>query len=90
MRRTESKFTTMDFRRDNFSLFMDVLGRIPWLQALQERVVQESWLISKYQFLQAQKCCILMSKKLVKGGKRPVWMNKELLLLKPKQEIHKR
>lgn len=48
-------------------------------------------MIIKDNFLQAQKRCIPMSKKSGKGGKRPVWMNKDLLsLFKRKQETHRR
>lgn len=42
-----------------------------------EEKIRESW--------------IKMCKKLGKGGKKPTWVNKELLsLLKYKQEMHKR
>lgn len=39
--------TTLDFRRANFSLFREFLGRILWEQAVEGRGVQESWLIFK-------------------------------------------
>lgn len=74
--RTASKITTLDFLRDNFSLFRDLLGRIPWETALQGRGVQELGLIFKDCFLQAQEQCIpRISKKLGTGGKRPGWMD---------------
>lgn len=80
--RTASKITILDFLRDNFSLFRDLLGRIPWENALQGRGVQKLGLIFKDCFLQAQEQCILtMRKKLGTGGKRPGWINKELLSL---------
>lgn len=78
--RTASKITTLDLLRNNFSLFRDLLGRIPWEKAPQGRGVQELGLIFKDRFLQAQEQWILwMSKNLGTGGKRPAWMNKELL-----------
>lgn len=40
--RVASKTTTMDFRRAGARRIKDVLGRIPWKQALQGRGVQES------------------------------------------------
>jgi len=46
--------TTLDFRRADFGLFGDLLGRVPWDKALEGRGVQESWLIFKNQLLQAQ------------------------------------
>lgn len=52
--------------------------------------IQESWMIIKDHFLQAQKRCIPMSKKSGKGGKRPMWMNKDLSLFEHKQETHRR
>lgn len=73
-----SQIATLAFSRANFSIFGDVPGRIPW-GALQEKRVQERWSIFKHHFLQAQEWCILMSKKLGKGSKRPAWMNKEHL-----------
>ncbi|XP_063280190.1 uncharacterized protein LOC134564864 isoform X3 [Prinia subflava] len=81
------KITTLDFLRATLSLFRDLLGRIPWEQALQGRGVQENWLIFKNHFLQAQEQYIPMSKELGKGGKRLSWRNKEL---KHKQEVHRR
>jgi len=77
--RARSRITILDFRRTNFVLFKELLGRIPWVRALEGRGVQESWLLSKYHFLHAQDWCICLSKKSSKGGRRPAWMTKELL-----------
>ncbi|GAB0205499.1 hypothetical protein GRJ2_003015500 [Grus japonensis] len=35
-RRVHSKLTTMDFRRADFGLSRDLLGRMPWDKALEE------------------------------------------------------
>ncbi|KGL77602.1 Rapamycin-insensitive companion of mTOR, partial [Tinamus guttatus] len=40
--RAVSSLATMDFRRANFSLFRDLLGRIQWARALEGRGAQES------------------------------------------------
>ncbi|GAB0204060.1 protein Hook 3-like [Grus japonensis] len=40
-RRVKSKLTTLDFRRADFGLFRDLLGRVPWDKALEGREVQE-------------------------------------------------
>ena len=52
VRRTHSKLTTLDFRRADFGLFRDLLGRVVWDKALEERGAQESWLILKDHLLQ--------------------------------------
>ncbi|GAB0205201.1 hypothetical protein GRJ2_002985700 [Grus japonensis] len=41
--RAISRINTLDFRRANFGLFKDLLGRILWVRALEHGVVQESW-----------------------------------------------
>ncbi|GAB0179239.1 hypothetical protein GRJ2_000389200 [Grus japonensis] len=46
-RRAHSKLTTLDFRRADFGLFRDLLGRVPWDKALEGREAQDSWLIFK-------------------------------------------
>ncbi|GAB0190684.1 hypothetical protein GRJ2_001533700 [Grus japonensis] len=53
-RRAHSKLTTLDFRRADFGLFKDLLGRVPWDKALEGRGAQESWLLFKGHLLQAQ------------------------------------
>ncbi|GAB0177917.1 hypothetical protein GRJ2_000257000 [Grus japonensis] len=58
-RRTHSKLTTLDFRRADFSLFRDLLGRVRWDKALEGRGAQESCLVVKDHLLQAQEQCIL-------------------------------
>ncbi|GAB0179159.1 hypothetical protein GRJ2_000381200 [Grus japonensis] len=45
VRRVRSKLTTLDFRRADFGLFRDLLGRVPWDKALEGRGAQDSWLI---------------------------------------------
>ncbi|GAB0209274.1 mitochondrial enolase superfamily member 1 [Grus japonensis] len=78
-RRARSKLPTLDFRRADFGLFRDLLGRIPWDKALEGRGAQDSWLVFKGHLLQAQERCIPAKKKSGKTTKRPPWMNKELL-----------
>ena len=79
----------MDFRRDNFGLFKELLGGIPWARALEGRGVQRSWLIFKHHFLHAQDLCIPISKKSSEGGRRPAWMSKELLAkVKGKRKVY--
>ncbi|GAB0209615.1 hypothetical protein GRJ2_003427200 [Grus japonensis] len=88
--RAISRITTLDFRRANFGLFKDLLGRIPWVRALEGKGAQESWSIFKHHFLRAQDQCIPKSRKSSKGGRRPAWMSKELLeKLKGKKEAYR-
>jgi len=77
--RALSRIKTLDFRRANFGLFKELLGGIPWARALKGRGIQECWLLSKRHFLHAQERCIPLRKKPRKGGRRPAWLNKELL-----------
>jgi len=77
--RAISRIKTLDFSRANFALFKELLGGIPWARALEGRGVQECWLLFKCHFLHAQERCIPLRKKSRKGGRRPAWMNKELL-----------
>jgi len=78
--RAISRIKTLDFRRDNCDLFKELLGGIPWVRALESRGVQDSWLLFKHHFLHTQDQCIAPSKKSGKGGRRPAWMSKELLV----------
>ncbi|GAB0183916.1 mitochondrial enolase superfamily member 1 [Grus japonensis] len=89
-RRAHSKLNTLDFRRADFGLFRDLLGRIPWDKALEGRGAQDSWLIFKGHLLQAQERCIPTKRKSSKNTKRPPWMNKELLgKVKQKKEAYR-
>lgn len=62
-KQAKSSITTLEFKT-GFSLLRDLLGRIPWEEALERKS---------------------------KGGKRPIWMNKELLIkIKFKKEVYER
>ncbi|GAB0204934.1 mitochondrial enolase superfamily member 1 [Grus japonensis] len=90
VRRMHSNLTTLDFRRADFGLFRDLLGRIPWDKALEGRGAQDSWLIFKGHLLQAQERCIPTKRKSSKSTKRPPWMNRELLgKVKQKKEAYR-
>jgi len=53
-RRVHSKLASLNFRRADFGLLRDLLGRILWDKALEGRGAQESWSIFKDHLLQAQ------------------------------------
>ncbi|KFO13303.1 hypothetical protein N312_00590, partial [Balearica regulorum gibbericeps] len=81
---------TLDFRRADFGLFRDFLGRIPSDKALEGRGAQDSWLIFKGHLLQAQQQCIPAKRKSGTNTRRPAWMDKELLdKLKHKKEAYR-
>ncbi|GAB0205044.1 mitochondrial enolase superfamily member 1 [Grus japonensis] len=46
-RTAHSKLTSLDFRRADFGLFRDLLGRVPWDKVLEGREAQDSWLVFK-------------------------------------------
>jgi len=88
--RAISRVKTLELRRANFGLFKEVLGGILWVRALEGRGVQESWSLFKHHFLHAQDHCIPLSKKSSKGGRRPAWMSKELLVeLRQKRKVYR-
>lgn len=66
-RKAKSRTTILDFRRADFNLFRDLLGRFPWFMALDRRGIQESWLLKS----------IPKSRKSSVGGRRSVWMCKQ-------------
>ncbi|KFP38997.1 hypothetical protein N324_03101, partial [Chlamydotis macqueenii] len=81
---------TLNFRRADFGLFGDLLGKVLWDKALDRREAQESWLIFKDHLLQAQERCIPTKRKSGKNARRPAWMNKELSdQLKNKKEAYR-
>lgn len=53
-RRNHRKLSILDFRRADFFLFSDLLGRIPWDEATEGRRIQEIWLIFMGHLLQTQ------------------------------------
>ncbi|GAB0189054.1 hypothetical protein GRJ2_001370700 [Grus japonensis] len=90
VRRVHSKLTTLDFRRADFGLFRDLLGRLLWDKAQEGRGAQEIWLVFKDHLLQAQECCIPTKRKSGKNAQRPAWMNRELLgKVKHKKEAYR-
>ncbi|KAM9608247.1 uncharacterized protein ACIBXB_000772 [Morphnus guianensis] len=78
-RRAHSKLATLAFRRADFGLFRDLLGRVRCDKALEGRGAQESWLIFKGHLLQAQDQYSSTNRKSGKNARRPAWMNKQLL-----------
>ena len=87
------RIATLDFRRADFGLFRDLLGRHLWDTVPEKRVYQQIWFIFKDHVLQASFSSLAhpVCRKSSKGVRRPAWMNEELLTkLKHKNEAHKR
>lgn len=78
-RRVKRKLTNLSFRRVDFDLFNDLLGRVPWDKASEGRGAQECWLVFRIHFLQAQERAIPRNRKPGKNARRIVWMKKEFL-----------
>lgn len=75
----EAAQQALDFRRTDFGLLRDLLGRTPRGKALEARGVQESWLILKDHLLQAQEKSIPKKRKGGEKARKPARMNKKLL-----------
>lgn len=85
----EGRIATLHFRRAYFDFFKDLLGGLLWARVLEGKGSQHSGLVLKHHFFQAQDRCIPMTTKPGQGGKRPVWMSKELMdKLKGKKVVH--
>ncbi|PKU39519.1 rna-directed dna polymerase from mobile element jockey-like [Limosa lapponica baueri] len=84
-----TKTTTLDFRRANFDLFRRLLDKIPWVAALKDIGGQEGWTYSKKEVLKAQEQAVPVCQKTSRRGRRPAWLNRDLLLdLKNKRRVY--
>ncbi|KFQ31696.1 hypothetical protein N332_00599, partial [Mesitornis unicolor] len=81
---------TLNFRKANFQFFKELLNRTPWEMALIDKGAEQCWRIFKEAFHRAQELLIPKCKKSGKEGKRPAWLNQDLLAkLKGKIELHR-
>lgn len=71
--------TSLDFRKTNFGLCRDLLGRLNGRLLWRVKGTQDSWSILKDNLLKAQNQSIAMFRKSSKHGSRPAWINEELL-----------
>jgi len=67
------------FKRSDFDLFTNWLGRILWHEVLERRGIQESSLVFEDHLLSVQEGSILTSRKSSTGSRRPAWMSKSSL-----------
>jgi len=84
-----SKTTTMDFQRADFGLFRTLVERVSWERVLKGKEVQEGWTFFKEVVLKAQEQAFPMCHKTNQWGRRPTWLNREILLgLKKKWRVY--
>ena len=79
----------LNFRTADFQLFRELIKKTPWETVLMGKGVEQSWQIVKEAFFKAQELSIHRCSKSRKEGKRPVWLNWDLLVkLKSKKKTH--
>jgi len=89
VRQAKSKIRKLNFRKANFQVFRELVNKTPWETVLMCKGVEQSWQIFNEAFLRVQEPSIPKCSKLGKEGKRPVWLNWDLLVkLKSKKKIH--
>ncbi|CAM4686112.1 unnamed protein product [Lepidochelys kempii] len=90
-RKESSRIRTLDFRKADFDSLRELMGRIPWENNMRGKGVQESRLYFKESLLRLQGQTIPMCRKNSKHGRRPAWLNSEILAdLKHKKEAYKK
>ncbi|KFO74885.1 hypothetical protein N303_15516, partial [Cuculus canorus] len=82
---------TLNFRKADFQLFKDLLGRTPWDMVLRDKGAEQSWQIFKYAFHKATTLCsVPKCRKSGREGKRSEWLSRDpLVKLKNKRELHR-
>ena len=79
----------LNFRTANFQLFRELIKKTPWETVLMGKGMQQRWQIVKEAFFKAQELSIHRCSRSRKEGKRPVWLNWDLLVkLKSKKKTH--
>ena len=69
---------TLNFKGVNLRLFKELLKKIPCEAFLRDKGVEQSWLLLKDTFLKAEELSIPQNKKAGRGGRKPVWLSKDL------------
>lgn len=78
VKRSCCKLAALNFRRADFGLFEDLIGRVTGDRTLEGQGTQECWLILR-DLLHIQEQLILTRRKSGKKSRRPPWMDKQLL-----------
>ena len=75
-----SKTAILNLQRVDFDLFRTLVAGVPWESLLKGKGVQEAWTLLKMEILKAQEQAVPECPKASRRGRKPVWMNCELLL----------
>ena len=75
MGKARSVVRTLNFRKDKFQLFKQLVSRTTWEMVLRDRGAERSWQIFKDAFNRAQELSVLRCKKSDQEGKRPAWLS---------------
>ncbi|KAK4806963.1 LOW QUALITY PROTEIN: hypothetical protein QYF61_027330 [Mycteria americana] len=90
MGQARSIVRTLNFRKANFQLFKELVSSAPWETVLTDKGAEQSWQIFKDAFHKAQELSVPRCRKSGKEGKRPAWLDRDLLVkLKSKRELHR-
>lgn len=88
-RKKKSRVATLGFRRPNFKIFKKPFSRLSWEFAFEGLQVCECKSVFKNYILEAQEQAIPLQCKWSKRGKRPPWLNREILMeLKRKRKLY--
>ena len=89
VRRVTSKTAILNFQRADFDLFRMLVTQVPLESLLKGKVVQEAWMLLKMEILNAKEQAVPECPKASRQGRRPMWMNRELLLrLQKKRRVY--
>ncbi|KFO80809.1 hypothetical protein N303_13751, partial [Cuculus canorus] len=81
---------TLKFRKAEFQLFKDLLGRTLWDTVLRDKRAEQSCQVFNDAFYKVQEHLVLRCRKSGKERKRPLWLSRDLLVrLKRKRELHR-
>jgi len=70
-------------------LFRTLVERVPWERVLKVKGVREGWTVFKEEVLKEQEQAVSMCRKMNRWGRRPAWLNRELLLgLRKKRRLY--
>jgi len=90
MRQAKSKMRKLNFRKPNFQLIRELANKPPWESVLKDKGAEQIWQIFKDVFFRAQELSIPRYRKSGKEGKRPAWLNQDLLVkLKSEKKMHR-
>ena len=84
-----SKTAILNFQRADADLLRTLVTGVPWESLLKGKGVWKAWMFLKMEILKAQEQAVPECPKASRRGRRPVWMNQELLLrLQKKRRVY--